>query len=143
MRIAMISIFFTIISITFLLVYLIPIASPNSFSLFVSQKFISELEESKIVNLKSITGTNSEGEKIEIPLDFSHDEVINVGIFDTLKGKVSFLLRVFSHSSTCTKRSDLEPHEPILTCTSGGWYTSYSGGQPWKHCHCYTPWGNP
>ncbi|MBS0423860.1 MAG: hypothetical protein JSR71_05395 [Proteobacteria bacterium] len=117
-----------------------PDHSPHTFAVFASQNFINGLKNNSLQEIKSVTGINKEGKEVTLALDFSDDTTQNenIGFLSNLRVKT---YQILSHSTTCVKRSDLEPNEPIATCTAGGWYTA--SGQSWSHCHCYVPWGNP
>ncbi len=115
-----------------------------TFTLFVSTKFIKELKEHDLKELNYLVGTNTKGKRVELQLEFADKNVAvekDVAGIDNFKSTARTL---FSHSSTCVSRPDLEAHEPISACIAGGWYNPIiHGGQNYNHCHCAIPWGNP
>lgn len=141
MKIA-ISVLATMLLMTGLFRWISPGHESNTFTLNVSQEFLSSLEKHKLQSINSIVGTDGEGNEIVVALDSPNESTVNeeVGLMDNIKAHALVLL---SHSATCNKRSDLEPHEPVASCTAGGWYNGTKNGQPYYHCHCYVPWGQP
>lgn len=146
MKAIFISVFVTMFFTLLLFIMLIgPNYQHNTFTLYVSQEFLNNFEKHKLQSINSIVGTDREGNEIVVALDSPNESTISkeVGLIDNIKAHTYHTYVLLSHSTTCNKRSDLEPHEPVASCIAGGWYYGIKNGQPYHHCHCYVPWGQP